>query len=294
MNRTALGAGAILALAAASLAVAQAPQKPGAADPSRVTAGTYKVDAAHTLVGWSVDHFGFNDYFGLFGNVTGTLAIDPANPSAAKLDVTIPINPTVASEGLREHLLRPGKDGKPADFFGAEPAPARFVSTSVQPAADGRSAYILGNLTLNGRTNPVAIQATFNGAGANPMSKAETIGFHGRAMIRRSDFGINAALPVVGDEVELDISAAFEKAAAGSTEPQPPAPAIQACRADRAQPWFGKAATPEVRRAVEQATGAKAARWLYPDSVVTMDYREDRLNVIMDKGTDIIRSARCG
>jgi hypothetical protein len=35
-------------------------------------------------------------------------------------------------------------------------------------------------------------------------------------------------------------------------------------------------------------------RWLYPDSVVTQDYRPDRLNVTMDKGTAVIRSARCG
>lgn len=287
-----------LGAAAAALvsvgAIAQMPAKPGAIDPARVTAGTYQADPAHTLVGWRVDHFGFSDYFGLFGDVTGTLTIDPANPAAAKVDVTIPINPTVASGALRDHLLRPGKDGKAPDFFGPEPSPARFVSRSVTPASSGTSAYIVGDLTLNGVTRPVAIQAAFTGAGANPMSKAETVGFSGRALIRRSDFGIDYGIPLVSDEVTLDITAAFEKKSM-TQEPQPrPDPGPNACNADKVQPWIGKAATPAVRAAVQKATGAERIRWLYPDSVVTMDYNPARLNVTMDKRTDVIRSAKCG
>ena len=286
----ALSALALVALAAG--AIAQAPQKPGALEVARVTGGTYTADSQHTLVGWRVDHFGFNDYFGLFGDVTGTLTLDPANPSAAQLDVTIPVSPTVASAGLRDHLLRPGKDGKAPDFFGADPIPARFVSIRVSPGVDGLTAYIDGNLTLNGVTRPVGIEARFTGAGAHPRSKAESVGFEGRATIKRSEFGLAYAIPMVSDEVELELSAAFEKPA---SEPQrPPAPSIDACRSGKAQPWFGKKATPAVRAAVKAATGARVIRWLYPDSVVTMDYSPTRLNVTMDKGTDVIRSARCG
>ncbi len=283
-------------LAAATLAVAATAQmpteKPGARDAARVSGGTYQADPAHTLVGWRVDHLGFSDYFGLFGDVTGTLTIDPANLSAARVDVTIPINPVVASKGLQEHLLRPGKDGGKPDFFGPGQAPARFVSTSVAPGADGMGAYILGNLTLNGITRPVAIQAQFTGAGA--MRGTETVGFSGRALIKRSDFGITNGIPLISDEVELDLSAAFEKKA-GASEPQPmPAPAANACNGDKVKPWFGKKATPAVRAEVAAATGAKMIRWLYPDSIVTQDYRAERLNVRMDKGTDVIRSASCG
>ncbi|GGD92068.1 hypothetical protein GCM10011515_09700 [Tsuneonella deserti] len=281
----------LAAAALGSVAVAQMPtEKPGAMDVSRVTGGTYQADPNHTLVGWRVDHLGFSDYFGLFGDVTGTLTLDPAHPAAAKVDVTIPIAPVVASQGLHDHLLRPGKDGGKPDFFGPSPQPARFVSTSVSPSVDGLGAYIVGDLTLNGHTRPVAIQARFTGAGS--MMGKETVGFSGRALIKRSDFGITTGIPLVSDEVELDLTAAFERTAG---EPEPAAePPANACRADKANAWFGKKATPEVRAAVQAATGAKSIRWLYPDSVVTMDYRSDRLNVTMEKGTDVIRSARCG
>ena len=209
--RNALLFAAALAAPAAMLGAQNTTQVPGVADVSRVTAGTYKTDPAHTLVGWRLNHFGLNDYFGIFGDIEGTLQIDPANPSAAKLDVTVPVaKVTTASEGLTEHLLRPGKDGGDPDFFGPDPTPARFVSTMVTSTGE-TTAQIVGDLTLNGVTKPVAIVATFTGAGANPMSKVETIGFEGRAMIRRSEFGIDTAVPMVSDEVELQLTAAFEK-----------------------------------------------------------------------------------
>ncbi len=66
------------------------------------------------------------------------------------------------------------------------------------------------------------------------------------------------------------------------------------CHAERVNPWIGHVATPDTRADIAKATGAETIRWIYPDSVVTMDYRSDRLNVTMDKGTDVIRSAKCG
>lgn len=202
-----------LALAAAAAPmVAQMPQVPGQPDKARVSAGTYATDPGHSLVAWKVNHFGFNDYFGLFGDVAGTLELDPANPAAAKVAVTIPVAKVVtASAGLTSHLLRPGKDGKAADFFGAEPADASFVSTSVVPGSDGMSAKITGDLTLNGVTKPVTLDATFAGAGTNPFTRAATVGFHAKAVIKRSDFNVSYALPFVADDVHLDITVAFEK-----------------------------------------------------------------------------------
>jgi polyisoprenoid-binding protein YceI len=185
---------------------------PGAKDLARVTGGTYQADPFHTLVGWRINHLGFNDYFGIFGDVTGTLTIDPKNPAAAKLDVTIPVaGITVANADLKGHLLRPGKDGAKADFFGAAPAPARFVSTAVVIDDDGDEAKVTGNLTLNGVTKPVTLDVDFTGAGPAPMTNTETIGFEAEATIRRSDFGLGFGVPLVSDAVELEITAAFEK-----------------------------------------------------------------------------------
>ena len=196
---------------AVPLIAQSAPQTPGVLDVTRVTAGTYNTDPGHTLIGWRVSHFGFNDYFGIFGDATGTLVLDPAKPNASTVDITIPVGKvTTASAGLTGHLLRAGKEGGKADFFGPAPADAKFVSTSV--VAKGTTAKITGNLTLNGVTKPVVLDTTFSGAGNNPFNKKPTVGFHATSVIKRSEFGISYAVPMISDDVTLDISVAFEKA----------------------------------------------------------------------------------
>lgn len=187
-------------------------QTPGSTNRAAVTGGTYRADPAHSLVVWTLDHLGFSPYTGIFGDVTGTLVIDPKNPGAATVDVTIPVaKVTTASAALTQHLLRPGKDGGKPDFFGPTPADARFVSTRVVPRGD--SATVTGELTFNGVTRPVTLDATFYGAGKLPaeMGGKENIGFRATGTIRRSDFGLGFGVPMVGDAVKLDISAALEK-----------------------------------------------------------------------------------
>jgi polyisoprenoid-binding protein YceI len=209
MRRIALIA---LPLLIAAPVIAQQMQKPGSKNPAAVTGGTYTVDAGHTLIGWRVDHFGFNDYFGIFGDATGTLVIDPKKPNMAKVDITIPVSKvTTASKGLTEHMLRPGKDGGKADFFGPAPADAKFVSTKV--VATGMKAKITGDLTLNGVTKPVTLDAEFSGAGKAPafVGGKENVGFHAKATIKRSEFGIGYGIPLISDAVALDITVAFQK-----------------------------------------------------------------------------------
>ncbi|MEG9268367.1 YceI family protein [Qipengyuania sp. Mu-71] len=198
-------------LAVTAISAQEQPQVPGAPDVSRVQAGDYTLDASHTLVSWQIGHFGFNDYFGLFGQIEGTMALDPANIGATEFDITVPITSvSVPSEGLRGHLLRPGKDGAAPDFFGPEPEAARFVSTSVRRTSE-TTAVATGQLTMNGKTGSVTMLVEFSGAGENPMSKAQTVGFHARAQIDRTAWGISYAAPLVDPMVDLEISAAFER-----------------------------------------------------------------------------------
>lgn len=217
MKKLALAAAASVALLAGGIAAApalvaqSAPQVPGAKDPARVAAGAYALDPNHTLVQWQVSHFGFNDYIGVFGNITGTLTMDPANIEAAQVAINVPIaEVSVASAALKDHLLRPGKEGAAPDFFGPAPGMATFTSTRVVKTG-ATSADITGTLTINGKSAPVTLQTEFIGAGANPYNKKNTVGFHARTVIDRSQWGINYAVPFVGKDVALTISAAFEQ-----------------------------------------------------------------------------------
>ena len=192
---------AALALSVAIPAVAQT-GLPGTQNKALVTAGTYAVDPNHTQVTWTLNHMGFSMLSGQFGAQGGTLTIDPAKPNSAKLDVTFAIDQlSVTAAPFANHL-------KSKDLFDAATYPtARFVSTSV--VASGNRAKITGNLTIKDQTKPVTIDATLVGAGTNPMSKKLNFGFRGTTTIKRSDFGLGYATPVVADSVKLDINAAF-------------------------------------------------------------------------------------
>lgn len=172
---------------------------------AQIQAGTYALDSAHTLVRFTVEHFGINEFFGTLPGATGTLSLNPKALASTKLDVSVP----VASVSTTNKTL----DGElvSADWFDAAKYPTmRFVSTKVVKTG-ANSADVTGNLTLHGVTRPVTLKATFRAAALNPMKKAYTLGFSATGAIKRSDFGVSKYVPMVSDETTIAITAAFEK-----------------------------------------------------------------------------------
>ena len=193
----------VLALAAAPLLAQMPTTAPGAPDPSRVVAGSYQIDTAHSQVLFTVNHLGFTEYTGQFVTPSGTLTLDPANAANDKVDVSFPIaSVSTTVPALNAHLQTP-------DFFDAAKFPTgSFTSTSV--TVTGTTATIDGNLTLKGVTKPVKLHARFVGAGAAPMGPPKVnVGFSATTTIKRSDFGISYGIPLVSDKVDLVINAAF-------------------------------------------------------------------------------------
>ncbi|MES2157816.1 MAG: YceI family protein [Pseudomonadota bacterium] len=205
MRHYLIPAAALIAIAGGTVVIAQGAATPGIKDVAKVTGGTYAVEPTHTQIVFAYDHMGFTNNMGVIAQPTGTLTLDKANPAASKVSIDIPVaNLKTGIPALDTHLM------KPEFFDSAKFATATFVSTSVKP--DGATgADITGNLTIKGITKPVTLDAEFYGAGANPMNKKENIGFVATGTIKRSDFGMSMAVPVVGDTVELKIIAAFQK-----------------------------------------------------------------------------------
>lgn len=195
------GLGALLVLS--PLAVVA--QNAFSSDPAQVQAGDYRLDPAHSKITWSVDHFGFSTYVGQFSKVEGTLSVDPKKAADARLDVTIDANSVgTLNPALDAHL-------KTADFLDTANFPtATFKATSIKLTGK-RTADITGDLTLRGVTKPVTVQATFNQAGVNPVDKTYSLGFAGKATIKRTDFGVSAYAPAVGDTVTLELEAELKK-----------------------------------------------------------------------------------
>ena len=171
---------------------------------SAVRRGHYRLDPVHTRVLFSVSHFGISTYYGEFLSPSGMLDLASPHPGAGALTVSVPVANVLTSSSVLDEELRS------RDWLDAERFPA-MTFTSTSPVSLGsRTFQVTGILSLHGVTREIVMDASFVGAGVNPIKQVYAIGFDIRGKIRRGDFGVMAALPQIGEEVGLIIGAAFE------------------------------------------------------------------------------------
>lgn len=204
----------------ADVAAPPAATAEAAAPAIEAQSGTYTLDPTHTIVLAQWNHMGFSNPSLNFANGHGQLVYDAANPSASSVQVTLPLSGiTSFTPDFDTHLAS-------GDFFDSAKFPeATFKSTSVT-ANGGNKFTVVGDLTIKGIAKPVTLDVTLNGAGAHPMTKAQTIGFDATGTVKRSDWGLDYATPVVSDEVTLRITteasiAAGSEAAASAAAAEP-------------------------------------------------------------------------
>jgi polyisoprenoid-binding protein YceI len=168
-------------------------------------ATTWKVDVAHTNVGFSVSHL-FTSVHGRFDDFDGTIQFDPEKPEATVVRGTIEATSINTNNEKRDRHLRS------SDFFYVEKYPTlSFESTGVRDVS-GKQGKLEGGLTIRGVTRPVVIDAAFLGQGTDPWGNVRA-GFTATLTINRSDFGLNwnelleTGGWLVGDEVEIRIDA---------------------------------------------------------------------------------------
>jgi polyisoprenoid-binding protein YceI len=168
-------------------------------------AGTYALDASHSQVGFAVRHMMVAKTRGRFSDFAGTIEIGE-NPLESSVNVTIQAGSIDTRDEQRDGHLRSG------DFFDVEAHPTiTYQSRSVRQVGKGQ--YIVeGDLTVKGVTQPVPLQLTFEGGGADPWGNLR-IGFSALAELDREAFGLswNQALEtggvLVGKKVTIEIEA---------------------------------------------------------------------------------------
>ena len=173
----------------------------GLASPSQ--AASWKVDTAHTTVGFSVSHL-FTTVQGRFDRFEGTIDFDPAHPEATVVRGTIEAASINTNNAKRDKHLRSG------DFFDSGKHPKlHFESTKVTVTKD-KSGTIAGNLTIHGVTRAVVFDVKFLGSGKDPWGNVRA-GFRAELTIDRRDYGLNwnelleTGGFLVGDEIEIRI-----------------------------------------------------------------------------------------
>jgi polyisoprenoid-binding protein YceI len=168
--------------------------------------GTYGIDASHSHVGFKVRHLVVGKTRGRFAEVEATLTIAD-EPLASSVEVTVPLASVDTRDAGRDEHLRG------ADFFDVEHHPTMtFRSTAVRQ--DGEGYLVDGELTVRGVTQPLTLEASFDGTATDPWG-GERVAFTAKGSVDREAFGLtwNQKLEtggvLVGKKVEIEIEAEF-------------------------------------------------------------------------------------
>lgn len=166
-----------------------------------LAAEVYTLDKPHTQILFTIDHLGFSQSTGKFLDYSGSFMLDRLNPENSSVNVTINTDSLdLGDRTWNEHM-------KKADFFNVAAFPVMtFRSTSVSPTGSD-TADVAGDLTILGVTRPVVLKVRHNKSGPLPFGEKFVAGFNAETTIKRSDFGMDYGLPMVGDDVAIRISA---------------------------------------------------------------------------------------
>lgn len=173
-----------------------------------VPTGEYKMDPMHGYVTFTYSHLGLSIPTISFRSVDATLSLDADDPAASAVNVTIEaasINSQVAV--FDEHL-------NSENWFDTETYPeVTFVSTGLaQDPEDHTKGTMTGDLTIKDITKPVTLDVTMLGAvSQHPVKQVPTVGVQATTTVLRSDFGLGAYAPAVGDEITITISGEFNQ-----------------------------------------------------------------------------------
>lgn len=174
---------------------------------STPTGRSWALDPAHSLVEFSVRHMMITTVRGRFGQVSGTLVLDPGHSDGGSVEVELEAASIDTGSEQRDAHLRS------ADFLDADShARLSFRSRRVEgaPSRPGDRFRVIGDLTIRGITREVTLDAVYEGRGTDPWG-AERVSYSAETRVDRRDFGLtwNQALEtggvLVANEVRIHL-----------------------------------------------------------------------------------------
>ena len=152
-----------------------------------------------------IGHLDLSKIVGRFNTFDATLDFDPEAPEEMILNGvvqtdSIDLNNTDLESTLQE-----------ADWFNAEQFPQLVFNSESVTASSDNQFLINGSLSMRGVTQPASVTATFNGGADNILTRKYTIGFSANATLNRSDFGMDTFSAFIGDTIEVELHAEFQR-----------------------------------------------------------------------------------
>ncbi len=167
---------------------------------------TYRFDKDYTAINFSWSHLGLSRQSARLTNLDGRVQFDPMTPELSTIDVTMKAASIWTGVPEFDQII------KSSDYFNVAQFPLiSFRSKEVRRTSD-KTGQVAGDLTIKGITRPVTLNVVWNFAGEHPLAKVnpnyrdvQVAGFSATAVLRRSDWDMSLAIPLVSDEVRLSI-----------------------------------------------------------------------------------------
>ena len=175
---------------------------------SAFAADTYVFDKLHSTIGFQIRHL-FSKVPGKFGDFSGQIQLDEANPEQSSVEVTIETASIDTGVKMRDDDLRSPK------FFDVKKFPEiTFKSTAVKKTGEN-TADVTGNLTMHGVTKDVVLKVELLGKGAGPKNSTVS-GWDASTALKRSDYGLTwnqviEGTQMVGDDVQIELHIEADK-----------------------------------------------------------------------------------
>jgi polyisoprenoid-binding protein YceI len=172
---------------------------------TEIKAGEYKLDKDHAALLFKINHMGFSSYVGRFNEFNVSLDFNPNDIENSRIEAIIDMRSIDVNNPDFAATL------KGTSWLDTVQFPqAVFRSVSIKKI-EGEQVRIDGELTFLGVTKAVFMTATLNGAANNPLTRIYTLGFTANLRFKRSDFGLKRFIPIVGDDVEIEIQSEFQR-----------------------------------------------------------------------------------
>jgi polyisoprenoid-binding protein YceI len=170
---------------------------------SALAADTYTIDPNHSAANFTVKHMAISTVHGRFSDVSGTIVLDPNDPSKSTVNAVIKAASVNTDNSMRDKHLNS------ADFFETAKYPEiKFQSTSVRKTGEGQYVAV-GNLTIKDVTKQVEVPFTLS-QGKNPKG-VPALGVEGHLLLDRTEYHVsydaNGLAVSKNVNIELDVEA---------------------------------------------------------------------------------------
>lgn len=159
---------------------------------------SYTIDPRHTFPRWAVSHHGFSIHRGQFNKTTGKLVMD-WSAKTGRIDIEL----ETASIGTGDHEL--DKVLRSPNWFDTDKHPRMTYRSTTMRFEQDVPVSVTGDLTLLGVTRPITFRISGVKCANHPVTKKGLCGAEVAGSIKRSEFGMKASLPSIGDDVQLTI-----------------------------------------------------------------------------------------